>query len=98
MGVLGSSQSPPSPTSSPAPGQAGLSDTQPLTIAGLAVTVQGEALMAGTGIGARRADTQLLTIVVPCGTQVRHYWGEKRRLRYQSHSQMLGHLGQNASL
>ena len=42
----------------------------PLTIAGLAVTVQGEALAAGTGVGARGADAHLLTVMVTRGTQV----------------------------
>ena len=42
----------------------------PLTIAGLAVTVQGEALAAGTGVGTRGADTHLLTVMVARGTQI----------------------------
>lgn len=40
----------------------------PLTIAGLAVSVQGEALSAGTGVGACDAEAHLLTVVVSCGT------------------------------
>ena len=42
----------------------------PLTVAGLAITVQAEALAAGTGVGARGADTHLLTVMVARGTQV----------------------------
>lgn len=66
-GLPGCSQSPLPPPLPPLPG---LAQVQPLTIACLAVTVQGEAFMAGTGVGAWRADAHLLTIVVPCGTQV----------------------------
>lgn len=69
MGLLRSGQSLPSPLPLPVPGP-GLHHVQPLTIAGLSIAVQGEALMAGTGVGAWRADAHLLTIVVPCGTQV----------------------------
>lgn len=64
MGVLGSTQDDLPPPSS------GFSQVHPLTIAGLAITVQGEALVAGTGVGAWRTDAHLLTVMVPCGTQV----------------------------
>lgn len=44
--------------------------SSPLTIASLAITVQGEALAAGAGVGAWGADAHLLTVVVSRGTQV----------------------------
>lgn len=66
VGFLGRGQGPvPCPPPSP-----GLPVSGPLTIAGLAITVQGEALAAGAGVGARGAEAHLLAVMVACGAQV----------------------------